>query len=302
MDEEIKNIIQHYTLNPIQIALLSVVVSVITFLITNYLKNIFENKLLQRKLEIEHKFDQQKKIKEVLAKNKVHLLTACEDLNHRMWNFANCYKEGWLNIKGDFANHHYYFHSFAYRFLAVYAWIKKTQKEMIFLDTTIATKNDMEFIKFLKVFPQIFCDLTFLEGKNADGNYADDHFFRNVFELLPDCIILENGIKSFSEYTDAVPNLQDCLKELYVALDGTSPDENRKRWDRLHLLNLTLIIFLNKYGYDFQRTDVKKMEEAVTKPKVSSYLKNYFTLLKEYRLGDSAEVLKLEKIAKKYYL
>lgn len=43
------------------------------------------------------------------------------------------------------------------------------------------------------------------------------------------------------------------------------------------------------------------MEEAITKPKVSSYLKNYFTLLKEYRLNDNKEVVKLEKIAKKYY-
>lgn len=301
MDEQLKTIIEKYTLNTFQVALISVIVSVLTFLITAYLKNYFENRLLQRKLETEHKFDQQKQIKEVLAKNKVHLLTACEDLNHRMWNFAKNHKEGWLNVHRDYKNEHYYFHSFAYRFLAVYAWIKKIQKEMIFLDTTIATNNDLEFIKFSKVFPQIFCDLTFIKGENADGNDDNDHFFRNTFELLPDCIIVDTGIKSFSEYLKDTPHLQERLGKLYLFLDGISPNENRKRWDRLNLLNLTLIIFLNNYGYDFQQTNEIKMEQAISQPKVSGHLKNYFTLFNEYCLGANTEVNKLEKIAKKFY-
>lgn len=301
MEEQLKTIIEHYTLNAYQIALISVGVSVLTFFITNYLKNYFENKLLQRNLETEHKFDQQKKIKEVLAKNKVHLLTACEELNHRMWNFANNHKEGWLDIKGDYQNEHYYFHSFVYRFLVVYAWIKKIQKEMIFLDTTIASKNDLEFIKFLRVFPEIFCDLTLLEGQNADGNYAVDHYFKNNFDLFPDCLIVETGLKSYSEYITELSQVQEPLHWLYLGFDGISPSENRKRWDRLHLLNLSLIIFLNNYGYDFQQTDESKMKQAITKPKVSKFLKNYFALLKEYCLGDNKEVIRLEKIANKYY-
>ena len=301
MEEQLKTIIEKYTLNTFQVALISVIVSVFTFLITAYLKNYFENRLLQRKLETEHKFDQQKQIKEVLAKNKVHLLTACEELNHRMWNFANNYQKGWLNVNGDYKNEHYYFHSFAYRFLAVYAWIKKIQKEMIFLDTTIASNKDLEFIKFLKVFPQIFCDLTFIKGENADENNNGDHFYRNTFELLPDCIIDDTGIKSFSEYLNDTRHLQGRLRKLYLFLDGISPGENRRRWDRLNLLNLTLIIFLNNYGYDFQQTNEIKMEEAISQPKVSRHLKNYFSLFNEYCLGDNPEVTRLAKIAKKFY-
>lgn len=301
MDEQVKTIIENYTLNAYQVALISICVSVLTFLITNWLKNYFENKLLQRNLETEHKFEQQKKIKEAIAKYKVHLLTACEDVNHRFWNLSSNHHRDWIKIDGDYGTEHYYFHSTVYKLLCLYAWVGKIKKEMIFLDTTIASKEDLEFIKFLKFFPNVMCDLTFIVGKDADGDYAVDHFFRTNFELLPDCISDTDGPKSYADYKSKIPNLQADLHSLYIYLDGVSPNEKRMRWDRLHLLHLTTIIFLNNYGYDFQQTDDKKLEEILTKPKVSNYTKNYFKFLKEYKLDDNKEVKRLENIAKKHY-
>lgn len=298
MEEQLKKIIEHYTLDTFQVALISAVVSIVTFFITNWLKNYFENKLLQRNLETEHTFNQRKKIKEVLAKYKVHLLTACEDLNYRFWNFANTYNENWLDVKGEYDEEHYYFHSFCFRILAVFAWINKIQKEMIFLDTTIASKKDLEFIKFLRVLPQIFCELTIFEGKDANGNTAVDHFFKNNFEILPDCIITKEGINSYSEFIKNLPINRYSLIQFFLFMDGISPTENRKRWDRLHLLNLTLIIFLNNYGYDYQRTNKNLMKDAITKPKVSNYLENYFSFLSKYYLTNNLEVKRFKKIVK----
>ena len=258
MDEQVKTIIESYTLNAYQVALISICVSVLTFLFTNWLKNYFENKLLQRNLETEHKFEQQKKIKEAIAKYKVHLLTACEDVNHRFWNLSSNHHRDWIKINGDYGREHYYFHSTVYKLLCLYAWVGKIKKEMIYLDTTIASKEDLEFIKFLKFFPNVMCDLTFIVGKDADGDYAVDHFFRTNFELLPDYISDKEGPKSYADYKINIPNLQKDLQTIYQYIDGVSPNEDRMRWDRLHLLHLTTIIFLNNYGYDFQQTDEKK--------------------------------------------
>ena len=61
METQIKTIIENYTLNAFQVALISILVSVITFFITNMLKNYFENKLALKKLETQHKFEQRKK-------------------------------------------------------------------------------------------------------------------------------------------------------------------------------------------------------------------------------------------------
>jgi hypothetical protein len=280
--------------------IISAITTIIVFFLTLFTKSFVETRVLRSKLNTEHRFDQRKKIKEVLAKYKVHLLTACEDFNHRMWNFASNHGENWLHADEDYLNEkRYYFHSFVYRHIALFAWIKKIQKEMIFLDTTIAGKEDLEFVKFLNVFPRMFCDLTFLEGLNADGDKTEDHFFRNEFDLLADDLITETGVKSFSEYKDELPKISGKLNKLFLFYDGLSPRENRKRWDRLHFLHLTVLMFLNNYGYDFQITNSEKLREVLTKPKESAHLDKYFNFLSEYHLAENKEIKQLKKIATK---
>jgi len=282
-------------------AVISAITTVIVFFLTLITKRYVDTRILSSKLETEHKFDQRKKIKEVLAKYKVHLLTACEDMKYRLWNFSSNHSKNWIDVKGDYKQEDYFFHSTVYRLLCVFAWIKKINKEMIYLDTTIATKEDLYFIKFLRAFPNIFCDLTFIVGPNADGSYAIDHFFRINFDLLPDSIMSNNEINSYSEYKKSLPTIYNQIEELYRYIDGISPTEMRMRWDRLHLFHLTLITFLNCYGYDFQQTSDKKIKEVLTIPKTSKYLKNYFTFLAEYRLDKNKEVKRLRKLSKKYF-
>jgi hypothetical protein len=122
------------------------------------------------------------------------------------------------------------------------------------------------------------------------------NFFRNQFELFPDAIIKGDDIKSFSEYMNDISHNQKDLSHLYLYLDGISPDEeNRKRWDRLHLLNLTLIIFLNNYGYDFQQTNGKNFKKILTEPKLCPYTGNLFKLFNEYHLEDNKQIKKLKR-------
>jgi len=291
------NIIDFITNEKVLPVIISAVTTVVVFFLTLVTKNYVDTKILRSKLDTEHKFDQRKKIKEVLAKNKIHLLTACEDFNHRMWNFSNKHSEGWLNIEGDYLNKHYYFHSFVYRHLAIFAWTKKIQKEMIFLDTTIAGKEDLEFVKFLNVFSRMFCDLTFLEGLKADGNKTDDHFFRNEFDLFADELITTTGVKSFAEYEAELSTIGQKTNRLFRFFDGLSPNERRKRWDRLHFFHLTVLMFLNNYGYDYQITNDEKLKQVLTNPKKSNFLDNYFNFLNEYHLTENKQIKNLKKIA-----
>lgn len=282
--------------------IISTITTIIVFFLTLFTKRWVETKVLSSKLETEHKFEQRKKIKDVLARNKVHLISACEDLNHRYWNFANKHQEQWLHINGDFQTDHYYFHSFVYRFLVVFAWVEKIRKEIIFLDTTIATKKDLEFIKFINIFSRLFCDLTFVEGLNANGNIAYDHFYRNQFDQFAQVLITSNGVKSFSEYKNDIEENCNKLNDLYFFFDGLSPNEDRKRWDRMHFFHLTIIAFLNNYGYDFQVTDKTKIKQVIEKPKRCRYLNNYFTFLSEYHLENNKVIKQIKDIAKQVQL
>ena len=109
-----EKIIEFLKSNPTVVsAIVAAVTSLTTLLLTILTKNSIEKRLLLFKLNAEHKFDQQKKIKNVLATNKTHLLNACEDLNHRLWNFSQEGKPKFLEINKDYKNAKlYYFHSF----------------------------------------------------------------------------------------------------------------------------------------------------------------------------------------------
>ncbi|KGO92539.1 hypothetical protein [Flavobacterium subsaxonicum] len=277
---------------------ISTITTIVVFFLTLLTKNFIDTRILRSKLNTEHKFDQRKKIKEVLAKHKVHLLSACEDFNYRMWNFANNHNNNWLKVNGNYLDRNtYYFQSFIYRLLAVLAWSKKIQKDMIYLDTTIASKEDLDFIKILNIFPCMFCDLTFLEGLQANTNNTD-HFYKNEFDHYAYYLITDDGIKSFSTYLDELSTSGSKLNHLFLFFDGMSPLESRKRWDRCHLFQITVIAFLNNYGYDFQKTDPEKFKEILNLPKRSSYLPNYFKLLDDYCLMHNKKIKELKKIAK----
>jgi len=218
-----------------------------------------------------------------------------------MWNYANNHHRDWLEINGDYLEkQNYYFHSFIYRFLSLFGWIRIINQEMIYLDTTIATKNDLEFIKFLRLFPRIFSDLTFIEGDEKKGKSADDHFYRNDFEVISEVLIKNEGIISYANYLEDLGALKEHHINIFKYFDGISSTEKRSRWDRLHLLHLTVILFLNNYGYDFQNTNDKKLRTVLTHPKTSSYLSNYFNFIAEYNLADNKKCKELRKIAKEF--
>lgn len=134
-------------------ALISAFVSILTVLLALFLKAWFERHFLIFKLEAEHHYEQKKRVKEVIAKHKTQLLDSSETLNHRLWNFADNYKHNWHKIKDiNTLTNHYYLASFSYRILAFFAWVRKIESEMVYLDTTIASRKDLNLIKFLRIF------------------------------------------------------------------------------------------------------------------------------------------------------
>lgn len=276
------------------------ITTIFTFFVGLFSRNMVETLLVKSKLNTEHRFNQRKKVKETLSKYKIQLLSACEEFNHRMWNFSKNHSEKWHYVEGKYNNKdNYYFHSFVYRFLAVFAWVKIIEKEMIYFDTTIADKEDLDFVKFLKIFSKIFCDLNFIEDKNIYDGKKKDHFYKNDFDHFPDILIEENRVKTYSSYLSEITTYycnREKIDKLYEFFDSLDPlEKDGKRWDRLHFFHIIIIIFLNEYGYDFQKTNKEKMKSILEKPKKSDCLK-YFELLKEYKLHNNNQVKKYRKL------
>ncbi len=280
-------------------AIVSAVTSIAVLCLTLFTKNFIEKKLLIFKLDTEHKFEQRKKIKNVLATNKSHLLNACENLNHRLWNFYTEDHYSWLVINGNYSDpEFYYFHSFVYRILAVKVWMHKIHTELIHLDTTIATKEDLELIKFMRFYGRIFSDTAFFKDYTHNYQIEHDHIFKNNLDELYECIIRDDKILSYDEYLKKITELTDSkLTVFYKLIDGVRPNEvDRHRWEWFQILKMLNLAFLNAYGYDYQQTSDKKMLHAIKTPQRSKFYANFIFLLKEHKLENQKEIKHLIKL------
>lgn len=279
-------------------ALIAALTSLVTLGLTLFTKNFIERRLLIFKLNSEHKFEQRKKIKNVLATNKGHLLTACENLNLRLCNFSNEKHFEWMDVDGEYHNpDNYYFQSFVYRILSVQAWMRKIEMELIHLDTTIATTEDFEFIKFIRFYGRIFSDTAFFKGYEYDIHNQTDHIFKNNLDELYQNVTRKNEVISYNSFLEEI-STSECkeLSIFYKLLDGVNINENRLRWQWLQILKTLNLSFLNTYGYDYQQTFDKDMKTAVNSPRKSKLDNNFINLLKEHKLDNLKEIKKLIKL------
>jgi hypothetical protein len=271
----------------IQAAIIAAITAILTTILSFITKSWIEKKVLINKLESEYKYEQQKKLKALLAKNKMRLLNSAEALNHRLWNFMENHSEPWLNKRGN------YYNSFVYRFITFFAYIRQIEKELIYIDSTFAGKADLEFIKFLRTFPQLFCDVKLFKGENYDKNVAADHFFRNNFENFCDSFICQNEIVTYLNFIDDIDKYGYENKKLFEYFDSISINESRYRFDLIKTFHLTIIAFLNTYGYDFQQTTLKQINEVLEIPRKSRLYKNYKDILVRNKLNKNKWIDKI---------
>jgi hypothetical protein len=275
---------------------LTVLISSVTSIATVFLLKPFVDKRFHVfKLKKDYEHEQRKNLKNTVAKYKIHFLNACESMNHRLWNYSSNWKRRWLHVDGQYDKESkHYFSSFIYRTLSVYAWIKIIEKNLVYIDTTVATKEDLSFLKYMKLFPLIFCDLVLFHDLPYNPDIAKDHFFRNLFDGMASCLIKDDGVISFEEF-----KATEMEKYFHICgfFDGINPEEERLRWDRLHLFHITLILFLNSFGYDFQYTPKTALKELMASQRESRILKCFPTVLYRLKLEKQKEVRSFLKSA-----
>lgn len=267
----------------------AIIASISAIVTTLIIKPFIDRKFHVFKLNQEYKSEQRKQIKNTLAKNKVHLLKCAEELNYRLWNFTINHKEGWLDVKGDYKMLSYYFHSFTYLILNFYYWIKITEKQLIYLDTTVSSKEDLDLIKYFRLFESIFCSIALFDGYEYDKSKTTDHFFKGQLDSLSSVLIRDDKTLSYTEYESKYSDFEKDILQLYLYLDCLTPDEKRLRFFRLVLLHYSLIAFLNSYGYDYQYTSKLKIKGLTTKLRYKdvNIINNYQNTIYGFKLHKS---------------
>ncbi|MGJ0847752.1 hypothetical protein ACR77J_13765 [Tissierella praeacuta] len=277
----------------IQSALIAGAVSIIIWLLSFLAEPLKLNITHYFRLKLEHKYNERKKIKNILSKNKMFLLWAAEELNYRIWNLYNNYDKKWVdsnttnkeNLKG------YYFKSFLYRISIFYTWIHKIESEIEYIDVTLADKEDLYFLKYLKVFTKLICNYQLINDydKTYGSHSQKDHLFannlteqcRNLSQLdfMNDSVFLEWNLSHNNIFADYIK--------------GIHPDENRYRWDVLQLLHILIMCFLNSYGYDYHYTTKEKFRNLLHAPYMHKRLiPNFINLISSFKMESEPELKK----------
>ncbi len=238
-------------------------IPVLTFIFGWITKIIYERYTLNFKLKKEFEFEQKKKLKEEIAQNKMRLLNSAEELNHRLWNFSQHVGENWHRVSANDWNttEQYYLKSFVYRFLKFLYWNIQTEKDTISIDTTIAEKDDILFLKYIKTFKDIFTDVDLLAELNYDKAHNTNHFFKN--NLADYCILVTQGgeILSFENFKEIMDREYQSLEKVINYFSTIQDSDDDKNLNVLRVCHLLIIQFLNTFGHDYQKTDEEKIKK-----------------------------------------
>ncbi len=275
----------------IQSALIAATVTIVTLILRALAKPLWERSFHNFKLESEYKYDQKKRIREAISKYKVPLLNAAESLNHRLWNFSKNSQEAWhIQKPEENLSEKYYLVSFCYRFLLFFALCQKIELELVFLDSTVSTDKDLEMLKYLKFFPQLFCDAALFEGRGYDPSKPKDHFFGDDFRALISKLSEGDNLISFSEFK--AKTIESEFAAILNYFSGVSVDQSCNRWQALNAFHFMLMPFLNDYGYDFQGTPHSKMSELAKTLPENALIENLKKLIERTGMAKNKSLCK----------
>jgi hypothetical protein len=283
----------------IQVVLISSATSILIFLLGWFFKGLYERYSLNYKLKKEFEFEQKKQLKQDIAKNKIYLLNAAEELNHRLWNFSQNVGKDWHNVseKDWFKKDQYYINSFIYRFLVFIHWILKTEKDTVSVDSTIADENDIRFLKYIKTFKDIFTDADLLVELKYDRTHNSNHFFKNDLVGYSKFVLnYTNQVFDFDDFENILKKNYSPLQKVIEYFSSIRDNDLDKNLNILRCTHLLVISFLNEFGHSYQKTEKKKINKisGVYKSKIKIKL-GFTEFIEKSKLQDEMKAM-LKKI------
>ena len=244
----------------LQSALVAAVVSIVVTLVTLAFRRLYEPWFHAFKLKKEHEYEQRKKIKEAVASNKIQLVNAAANLSSRIMNRHVHVKEDWLRrYDKDDSEERYYLKSTAFRLAVVIGLCFRAGSQLEYLDSTHSDKEDMDFLKFLKLIPKTISDAGLAAPGDVNQGAETDHIYINNLEMICLGVLGESSAISYRQFCNSVLETSDFKKLLEFVYD-LAPDTAAQRWSRMQMLHLSIIMFLNQFGYDFQRLDLSEVK------------------------------------------
>jgi hypothetical protein len=248
------------------------------------------------KLAAEYKHEQRKKLKELTGRYYGRTLRSAVNLNNRLWNLYQNHDKGWLEANGRFdTNCGYYLLSFVHRTLNLFSLIRQFEAEAVYLDARIAHKDDFIFMNYLESLYWAMTDVSLYDGVKYDSTLQKDHFFSDRLRAYCDSCISSTGFISHDALAEKIRS-DRSLDGILQFFDGLTKNESRLRWDRIVILHLILMCFINRFGYKTQYSTVNQMQEVATQLNNRQMLSNLQAWLPRLGLENDKETKKLMRL------
>jgi hypothetical protein len=275
-----------------QAAIVAAIITLITLLLGTPLKYLLDRNMIKHKLMLEYKYEQKKKLHQLIGEFHGRLLDSVVDLNYRLFNLYENEGKGWLNPDKSF----YYYSTTMYRFLHVFSLIRLFESKATYIDSRIATKKDFEFIKLLKALNWVCIDVKLYDGLPYDISKPTDHFLNDELKLMCDQFISENQMITLEEFQKIIKkknNKFTPLMDYFLDLN-----KQRLKWDRVICLHLFLMVFINAFGYDMQKSKSNHFKRVISQVNNDSILKNLDKWFMPLGLAKQKEIKKMRKLFK----
>ena len=271
----------------VKVALIAAVASLATSALTILhslggapFKYWIEKKALRNRLATEYEYEQRKSLRTLIGRYQGQLVESGESLNHRMWNLYQNEAKGWLRQDGKYEEVPYYFQSWAYRFMNFFAVVRFFEREATYIDARVAEQTDLDFVKFIKAFNWAACDVALFEGIDYDAFHQTDHLFRDNLRRICDACCKEGAFLDHDKIHAVLREKANL--SIYRFLDDLKSNEDRLRWDRLLVIDLLIMAFLNTFGYAVQRStqnDFRTVVQKIRHPKILDNLQRWLSKL-----------------------
>lgn len=228
-------------------AVIAAAVALITTILAQPLRFLADRALYRGQIRTQYRQGRLKEINEVVGEHLGPLLEAAESFDHRMHNmYKGPLNRSWLVADGNYGPPSYYIDTTVHRFLAVITTVRRFEVRALHIDPRIVRRADFAFVAYCKALRWVMTDTSLVDGLEYDSSHAMDHFFADTLRAAADEVIAKGS--TISELKEGLAQDSVCWS-IWRFFDGTGPEEERLRWDRLVCFHLVVMLFLRAHGY-----------------------------------------------------
>jgi hypothetical protein len=208
-----------------------------------------DDRLAERQANRDFEYERRKEVRALISLFDGRLMEAAADLHMRLTNlYSDPAAQRWLLAPAPPLSG-YFYQSTVYRFLALFRLAVTFERQAIYFEPEIHSPEDLVFIRYAKAFQFAMSDVRLFEGADYDVSEATDHFFRDSLRGLCDMDLAPEAPLTYSYFEREVRSDPSKLP-LFDFFAGLSKESTPLRWDRVVILDLLLMGFLNRVGYD----------------------------------------------------